>query len=308
METNDSISKISITRNKNFKLENLFNKKLPKVDFLTKKITMMECFLLHSKQLKSVPTLIFPSYNNDEISNNSNYLSTKYSQKSHTPFLTSIPRATNIRFFNKSTNTLNTLLTKNNSVYRPTESSCPKNSARKILKSQQNKKVKKRVNLLDFGNKLKIYDSNEKVNKNLIKKRLKQLDEIYFDYDKKNDRDKMNSFSGNGAELLKKKIYFVKGVMDYLYPKYVLKRLHFLNEQKEKEFLTEMKELSHRKHDNYYLLSHQTAEEASRLSKFDHGGAFSNEAIKMKGDCIKRKKSLINNRTMFKYIKDYDFK
>ena len=304
MENIDSITKIAITKNKKIKMKNLFNKKFPKKNILKKQLTMMESFMLNSKQLKPVPTLIFPSYNSEEVSNNSNYIRSKNSQKHYSPFLTIIPHVSH-KYLNKSTNTI---LTKNSSVYNQTDINSPKNVIKKKLNSQINKKVKKEVNLLDFGSKLKLFNSNEKVSKELIKQRLKQLNELYFDYDKKNDHVKMNSFSGNGPDLLKRKIYFVKGVMDYLYPKYVLNRIHFINEEKEKGFISEMKELNQRKNGKYYVTNYQNAAQISRLSKFDHGGAFSNEAIKLKGNCIKMKKSLINNRTVYKYVKDYDFK
>ena len=262
---------------------------------IKQKFATMRNLMKSSDKLKIIPTLVFPSNNNKELSQY--YLNTPNSQNNYCHFITtqnstkySDPKSTRVRsklFFN------NTETSKFNE---------------KRKRFSTGKKNKKNVNLLDFGNKLKIYDTEEKVHKEIIRKRLHQLDEIYFDYDRRNDKIKMNSFSGNGADLLKRKIFFVKGVMDYLYPKLVLNKIHFINKIKEKEFHIEMEKLRKNKNAKYYLVNHQTAGENSRLSKYEHGGAFSNEAIKMKGNCIKMKKSFINNHTVYKYIKNYDFK
>ena len=298
METisNDPEPLLIKTKKKNkVNISNLIDCNLPNIDEIKQQLNTMRSFLKSRCDVKCIPTLVFPSNNNEELSQY--YLNTPNSQNSYSPFMTT----SNCLAYNSSKSTR----IPQKFRYHNTET-LEVNKKQKRFPTR--KKKRKSVNLLDFGNRLKVYDTEEKVHKEIIQKRLQQLDEIYFDYDRKNDKVKMNSFSGNGADLLKRKIYFVKGVMDYLYPKLVLNKIHFINKIKEKDFLNEMKKLKEYKNAKYYLINHQTAAQNSRLSKYEHGGAFSNEAIKLRGDCIKMKKSFINNRTVYKYIRNYDFK
>ena len=297
METlsNDSRSLLTTIKNKKkVNMSNLIVRNFPNIG-IKQQLTTMKTYMKSCGDVKTIPTLIFPANNSEELSKY--YLNTPNSQKTYSPFITSQNSLTHNN--SKSTRV------RPHFLYRNTE---PSKLSYDKKKFPIEKNVRKSINLIDFGNRLKLYDTGEKVHKEIIRKRLHQLDEIYFDYDRRNDKIKMNSFSGNGADLLKRKICFVKGVMDYLYPKLVLNKYQYLNRVKEKEFLNEMKKLKEYKNAKYYLINHQTAAQNSRLSKYEHGGAFYNEAIKLRGDCIKMKKSFINNRTVYKYIKNYDFK
>ena len=97
----------------------------------------------------------------------------------------------------------------------------------------KNEKKPKR-DLLSFDPSLKMLNDNLELNpynQKLIEDRLRKKKELYFDYDKNNDEFKYNSFSGNNPSLLKCKVLFVKGVYDYIYPRLVVKRMRFLEDQ-----------------------------------------------------------------------------
>ena len=177
---------------------------------------------------------------------------------------------------------------------------------KKIKESKKSKKLK-RLNVLDFGNNLKIYDQIEKKYKNkiIVERRKKELDDIYYDYDKKNRKFIMNSFSGNSSNLLKNKILFVKGVMDYLYPKMVLKRVDILNEIKQKKFNDELKNLQENQKGKIFSLKHKTYEQNASMSKYLYGGEL--EIIRPKDNLIKSKRVLINKTMVSKLLNDYDF-
>ena len=160
---------------------------------------------------------------------------------------------------------------------------------------------------MDFGNNLKIYDENEKKNKKkaVLEKRTRQLDEIYFDYDKSNRNHIMNSFSGNSATLLKNKVCFVKGIVDYLYPKLVLKKMEFINGIKEKKYKVERDQLHKGVIGKYYTTKHRNPEQNATISKYLYGGDL--EIIRPRDYFLKPKNTLINNCKVMKLTNKYDY-
>jgi hypothetical protein len=175
----------------------------------------------------------------------------------------------------------------------------------KINESKKLQKLK-RLNILDFGNKLKLYDEIEKKQKEkvILEKRTQQLDEIYYDYDKNNRKKIMNSFSGNRADLLKNKICFVKGIVDFVYPKLVLNKMVFLNDLKEKKFIEGRQKLQKDLISKYYISKHRNPEQNANLSKFSFGEL---ELIRPRNNFVDIKKILINKCIVSKLTYDYDY-
>ena len=179
---------------------------------------------------------------------------------------------------------------------------------RKYIKS----KNKPKRDLLSFDPCLKMLNDNLELNpynKKLIEDRLKKKKELYFDYDKNNDDFKYNSFSGNNANLLKSKVLFVKGVYDYIYPRLLIKRMKFLEDQYRKDIKENVKKLNDEFNKNkIFIKRFRTPEEKIKMSKYLLSGAYSNEAIKSKGNLIKLKKILLNRHLITKLTKYYDYK
>jgi hypothetical protein len=178
---------------------------------------------------------------------------------------------------------------------------------KKIKESKKSQRLKK-INILDFGNKLKLYDEEEqkKKEKIILEKRAKELNDIYYDYDKTNSKQIMNSFSGNSPTLLKNKVCFVKGIMDFLYPKLVLQKMAFLNEIKIKKFKQGRENIENNyKKDKYYISKFRNPEQNAALSKYLYGSDY--EIIRKKNNSIKTKNILINKCKVLKLSKDYDF-
>ena len=171
----------------------------------------------------------------------------------------------------------------------------------KILKEKL-----KHLNILDFGNNLKIYDEKEKKLKQkvILDKIERQLDEIYYDYDKSNQKIIVNSFSGNNAVLLKNKISFVTGVINYLYPKIVLNKMQFFRKMKNKELKEEKEQLEYDLKGKYYNLKHKNPKENTAISKYFFMDDFENLKY---GKYLTRPKMMINNNIISKLKYDYDF-
>lgn len=191
----------------------------------------------------------------------------------------------------------------------------------KRVKTLQNKKKKLKIfkrhnkakrNLLSFDPCLKMLNDNldaNPYNRKLIEQRTKKKNELYFDYDKKNEEFKFNSFSGNDPSLLKSKVLFVKGVYDYIYPRLVIKRMKFLESENRKEIKEKVEKYKKEFNNNQIFVKRfRTPEEISIMSKYELGGATSNEAIKTKGNVIKLKKIFINGQLFSKFTNFYDYK
>ena len=164
----------------------------------------------------------------------------------------------------------------------------------------------KHLNILDFGNNLKIYDEKEKQFKKkiILDKVDKQLDEIYYDYDKSNKKIIKNSFSGNNAELLRNKISFVTGIMNYLYPKIVLNKMEFLKKMKNRELKAEKIQMEYDLKGHYYNLKHNTPKQNVAFSKYFYMDDFENLKY---GKYLIRPKAIVNNNVISKLKYEYDF-
>lgn len=175
------------------------------------------------------------------------------------------------------------------------------------LNQLKTEKKSKKINILDFGNKLKLYDDEEKKRKekSIIEKREKQLNEIYYDYDKNNKKQIMNSFSGNRADLLKNKVCFVKGIVDYLYPKMILNKIEFLKEMKDKKYRDCHQKLHKILVSKYYKLKHRNPEQNAAISKFFNGDEL--RLIRPKYNLITQKKTFINQCKVSRLTYDYDY-
>jgi hypothetical protein len=172
---------------------------------------------------------------------------------------------------------------------------------KKIRDSKRSQRLK-RVDMLDFGKNLKLYDSIEKKHKFriIVEKRKKQLEELYYDYDKKNRHIIKNSFSGNRTDLLKNKIFFVKGIVDYIYPKAVLNRVDCENELKISKYKDERKQLEESQKGKFFSLKHKNPEQNAAMSKYLYGEYLDDSLIKSK-------KTLVNKCIVSKLLNDYDF-
>ena len=177
---------------------------------------------------------------------------------------------------------------------------------KKIKESKKAEKLKN-INIFDFGNNLKLYDEEEKrrKEKKILEKINNQLNEIYYDYDKSNKNAIMNSFSGNSANLLKNKICFVKGIVDYLYPKLILQKIDFFNDIKAKQYKIDIKNLHKSLRYKYYKTKHRSPEENAAISKYIFGG--NSEIIRPRKFFFEPKKSLINKCKVLKLTYDYDY-
>ena len=169
---------------------------IPKTQTKTKScVTSLKLSTLTTKlkTFKEFPTLFFPMRNNTKLSLN----------LSPAKFNLNLP-----------------LSYRSKTIYKNKKENKKNIFEKKIIKSKLNRPVinmklaklitdkLKHLNILDFGNNLKIYDENEKKHKKkvILDKAEKKLDEIYYDYDKRNKKEIINSFSGNNADLLRIKL------------------------------------------------------------------------------------------------------
>ena len=286
----------------------------PRVNSFLKK------FLLHEKSktisslrkpppssffMDQVPVLSFPmSDNNNNGNNNSSKISSIY----FTPHAGSKPASLKTKTTSFFRNKSKMKIDFNNKYLRKISESLlnrPVILGRTIEKKiRESKKLQrlKRIDMLDFGKNLKLYDPIEKKHKFkiIVEKRQKQLEELYYDYDKKNKKFIKNSFSGNRTDLLKNKIFFVKGIVDYLYPKAVLNRVDCENEIKQSKFKDERKQLQESQKGKFFSLKHKNPEQNAAMSKYLYGEYLDDSLIK-------NKKTLVNKCIVSKLLNDYDF-
>ena len=272
-----------ITKHKNTPQTSLKKNKKTKANTISSEVTH------NSLSIKESPTLIFPVPNDEKISN-------LFSPRN-------IPKTFPYRNKTLNENTLN----RNNKFHK-----------NKIILSKLHRPVVnfkeakisqeklKHLNILDFGGHLKIYDEKEKKFKKkvILQKVDRQLDEIYYDYDKNNKKVIINSFSGNNAELLRNKISFVSGIMNYLYPKIVLNKMEFLKKMKKKELREEKLLLDFELKGKYFNLKHKNPKENAAISKYFYIDEFENLKF---GQYLTRPKAIVNNNVISKLKYDYDF-
>jgi hypothetical protein len=164
--------------------------------------------------------------------------------------------------------------------------------------------------LLFFDSSIKSLYENIKLLKNNPKfqeERKKKKDELYYDYDEKNYYNKHNSFSGNNANIMKKKVIFVKNIFDYIYPKIVINRMKFLDKKRMEDIKYQVDHLTKKFRNKYYINKFKSPEETSAFAKYRLNGAFHDENIKTKGNLIKLKKVMINGHSATQLTKDYDY-
>lgn len=164
------------------------------------------------------------------------------------------------------------------------------------------KPKKKHTELLTFNKKLRLFlniDKNDKTKQELLKVTQKNIEEIYFDYDAQNHKKKLDMFSGNNANVLRNKILFVKGVMDYMFPRMMIKKMNFLTKVKKKEFENEMKQMKSHFSNDIFTQSIKSANDGVLMSKYNHGGNFFNSNSKVNS----AKKILINKKIMLQQLK-----
>ena len=189
------------------------------------------------------------------------------------------------------------------------------------LNKTRNQKEKIKINLKSIEKNLKgdllFFDSSIKPlyenikmlknNRKYQEERKKKKNDLNFDYDENNYDIKHNSFSGNDPNLLKKKVIFVKNIFDYIYPKIVINRMKFTDKQKASEIQYQIKNLTKKFGNKYYIKRYKSPEENSIFSKFQLNGAVHDESIKMKGDFIKLKKVMVNGHSATQLAKHCDY-
>jgi hypothetical protein len=164
----------------------------------------------------------------------------------------------------------------------------------------------KHLNIIDFGSTLKLYDDNEKKMKKkvILQKIDRQLEEIYYDYDKNNQKVIINSFSGNSADLLRNKVSFVTGIMNYLYPKIVLNKMEFLKKMKHIELKEEKTQLEYNLRGKIYNLKYKNPRQNAEISKYFYMDDVENLKY---GKYLTRPKVMVNNNVIGKLKYDYEF-
>ena len=114
-----------------------------------------------------------------------------------------------------------------------------------IKNNIKNENKNNKTEFLQFHHRLRLFikrEKNNNNNKNLINKITeKNAEEMFFDYDK--NKNKNSGFSGNNAGLLRNKVLFVKGVMDYTFSKLMIKKMNFLDKEKKKIFELKKKKI-----------------------------------------------------------------
>ena len=204
------------------------------------------------------------------------------------PILTQ--RSTKSKYFNRKNNTPS-----------KKEKSPPKTERKNHKKSLE-------TQTLQFNKRLRLFmnmdgKKGNKKSQELVKK---NIEDMYFDYDKNNDHKKNKLFSGNNAGILKNKIFFVKGVMDYMFPILTIKKMHHLDREKYKKFQIEKKKVLSLNHNEIYNKRIMSASRIVTNSKYKYNEAFSfNNSLK---HLLKNKKKIIiGGMTQIKKVDKYDF-
>jgi hypothetical protein len=205
------------------------------------------------------------------------------------PILTQ--RSTKSKYFNRKNNTPS-----------KKEKSPPKTERKNHKKSLE-------TQTLQFNKKLRLFmniDEDKTKNKKFMEMVNKNIEEMYFDYDTSNIKKKTILFSGNNAGILRNKIYFVKGVMDYMFPKLTIKKMHFLNKEKNKRFKEEMKRANSLNQNDIYKKRIMSAKQIIFNSKYKYNGIFSTNNLRRQL-LNKYKKIIVGGKEQFKHVHNYDF-
>ena len=173
------------------------------------------------------------------------------------------------------------------------------------------KKVKKTLETqtLQFNKKLRLFmniDEDKTKNKKFMEMVNKNIEEMYFDYDSSNTKKKTILFSGNNAGILRNKIYFVKGVMDYMFPKLTIKKMHFLDDEKNKKFKQEMIRAHSEGQNDIYKKRIMSAKQIVSNSKYKYNGVFSTNNLRRQL-LNKYKKIIVGGKKQLKLVHNYEF-
>ncbi len=165
------------------------------------------------------------------------------------------------------------------------------------------------IQALQFNKRLRLFmnlDKDKIVNKKYQEIIKKNIEDMYFDYDEKNVIKKKNLFSGNNAGILKNKVLFVKGVMDYMFPILTIKKMHFLDREKYRKFQDAYEKAKSLNKNDIYIKRIKSAREIVINSKFKNNGAFSSDRFRSHF-INKKKRMIIGGKEQIKNLSKYDF-
>jgi len=283
-------TQIKFRRNlKFFSYPKKYNTTEHKISLKTKSSLTSRDLTLKSISIKESPTLCFPLPNPPKL---------------NSFFLT--PRNINIPISLKNRTIYYNSFNRKNTVKKKTIKSKLNRPVINLKNARIIKDKLKHLNIIDFGSTLKLYDDNEKKMKKkvILQKIDRQLEEIYYDYDKNNQKVIINSFSGNSADLLRNKISFVTGIMNYLYPKIVLNKMEFLKKMKHIELKEEKTQLEYNLRGKIYNLKYKNPRQNAEISKYFYMDDVENLKY---GKYLTRPKVMVNNNVIGKLKYDYEF-
>jgi hypothetical protein len=283
-------TQIKFRRNlKFFSYPKKYNTTEQKISLKTKSSLTSRDLTLKSISIKESPTLCFPLPNPPKL---------------NSFFLT--PRNINIPISLKNRTMYYNSFNRKNTVKKKTIKSKLNRPVINLKNAKIIKDKLKHLNIIDFGNNLKLYDDNEKKMKKkvILQKIDRQLEEIYYDYDKNNQKVIINSFSGNSADLLRNKVSFVTGIMNYLYPKIVLNKMEFLKKMKHIELKEEKTQLEYNLRGKIYNLKYKNPRQNAEISKYFYMDDVENLKY---GKYLTRPKVMVNNNVIGKLKYDYEF-
>ena len=283
-------TQIKFRRNlKFFSYPKKYNTTEQKISLKTKSSLTSRDLTLKSISIKESPTLCFPLPNPPKL---------------NSFFLT--PRNINIPISLKNRNMYYNSFNRKNTVKKKTIKSKLNRPVINLKNAKIIKDKLKHLNIIDFGSTLKLYDDNEKKMKKkvILQKIDRQLEEIYYDYDKNNQKVIINSFSGNSADLLRNKVSFVTGIMNYLYPKIVLNKMEFLKKMKHIELKEEKTQLEYNLRGKIYNLKYKNPRQNAEISKYFYMDDVENLKY---GKYLTRPKVMVNNNVIGKLKYDYEF-
>ena len=283
-------TQIKFRRNlKFFSYPKKYNTTEQKISLKTKSSLTSRDLTLKSISIKESPTLCFPLPNPPKL---------------NSFFLT--PRNINIPISLKNRTMYYNSFSRKNTVKKKTIKSKLNRPVINLKNARIIKDKLKHLNIIDFGSTLKLYDDNEKKMKKkvILQKIDRQLEEIYYDYDKNNQKVIINSFSGNSADLLRNKVSFVTGIMNYLYPKIVLNKMEFLKKMKHIELKEEKTQLEYNLRGKIYNLKYKNPRQNAEISKYFYMDDVENLKY---GKYLTRPKVMVNNNVIGKLKYDYEF-
>jgi hypothetical protein len=283
-------TQIKFRRNlKFFSYPKKYNTTEQKISLKTKSSLTSRDLTLKSISIKESPTLCFPLPNPPKL---------------NSFFLT--PRNINIPISLKNRTMYYNSFNRKNTVKKKTIKSKLNRPVINLKNARIIKDKLKHLNIIDFGSTLKLYDDNEKKMKKkvILQKIDRQLEEIYYDYDKNNQKVIINSFSGNSADLLRNKVSFVTGIMNYLYPKIVLNKMEFLKKMKHIELKEEKTQLEYNLRGKIYNLKYKNPRQNAEISKYFYMDDVENLKY---GKYLTRPKVMVNNNVIGKLKYDYEF-